>query len=72
VRVFLSRLRVWITPASRSPRATTRGPSGPARLSKCGWDALGDVQTVEAGERAGLRLAYVRGPDGVLIAILDE
>jgi hypothetical protein len=30
------------------------------------------VQTVEAGERAGLRLAYVRGPDGVLIAILDE
>ncbi|WP_456683390.1 hypothetical protein [Bradyrhizobium sp. S3.14.4] len=32
---------------------------------------MGEVQTVEAGERKGLRLIYVRGPDGVTLEFLQ-
>jgi catechol 2,3-dioxygenase-like lactoylglutathione lyase family enzyme len=42
-----------------------------ARLAAAGWNALGKVQTVESGERAGLRLIYVRGPDGVTLEFLQ-
>jgi catechol 2,3-dioxygenase-like lactoylglutathione lyase family enzyme len=42
-----------------------------ARLATAGWNALGEVQTVESGERAGLRLVYVRGPDGVTLEFLQ-
>ncbi len=41
------------------------------RLSGMGWNALGKVQTVEGGDRAGLRLVYVRGPDGVTLEFLQ-
>lgn len=36
-----------------------------------GWHALGQVQTVETGDREGLRIIYVRGPDGVTIEFLE-
>ncbi len=42
-----------------------------ARIASVGWLPVGDVQTAEAGERAGLRLAYVPGPDGVMIEFLQ-
>ena len=43
-----------------------------ARLAEAGWNALGEIQTVESGERAGLRLVYVRGPDGVTLEFLQR
>jgi catechol 2,3-dioxygenase-like lactoylglutathione lyase family enzyme len=42
-----------------------------ARIGAMGWKALGKVQKVETGERAGLRLVYVRGPDGVTLEFLQ-
>jgi len=30
-----------------------------------GWLPVGNIQTVESGERRGLRLIYVRGLDGI-------
>jgi catechol 2,3-dioxygenase-like lactoylglutathione lyase family enzyme len=42
-----------------------------ARLSTMGWNALGNVQTIESGERAGLSLVYVRGPDGMTLEFLQ-
>jgi hypothetical protein len=33
---------------------------------------LSEVQTVQSGERAGLRLVYVRGPDGVTLEFLQR
>src|SRR3954470_5717550 len=42
-----------------------------ARLGSVGWRALGKLQTVESGERAGLRLCYVRGPDGTTLEFLE-
>ncbi len=41
------------------------------RISAAGWNALSGVQMVESGERAGLRLVYVRGPDGVTLEFLE-
>lgn len=38
-----------------------------ARVARSGWMPLGNTQTVEFGEREGLRLAYVRGPDGITL-----
>jgi catechol 2,3-dioxygenase-like lactoylglutathione lyase family enzyme len=43
-----------------------------ARLSTWGWNSLSEVQTVESGERTGLRLVYVRGPDGVTLEFLQR
>jgi catechol 2,3-dioxygenase-like lactoylglutathione lyase family enzyme len=43
-----------------------------AQVAKLGWYALGRVQTVESGERAGFRLAYVRGPDGTTLEFLQR
>jgi catechol 2,3-dioxygenase-like lactoylglutathione lyase family enzyme len=42
-----------------------------ARIASLGWLPVGKVQTVESGERKGLRLIYVRGPDGVTIEFLQ-
>jgi catechol 2,3-dioxygenase-like lactoylglutathione lyase family enzyme len=42
-----------------------------ARVASVGWLAVGNTQTVESGEREGLRLVYVRGPDGVTIEFLQ-
>jgi catechol 2,3-dioxygenase-like lactoylglutathione lyase family enzyme len=42
-----------------------------ARLAEAGWIRVAEPQTVEGGERAGLRLVYVRGPDGVTLEFLQ-
>jgi catechol 2,3-dioxygenase-like lactoylglutathione lyase family enzyme len=42
-----------------------------ARIAGFGWLPVGEVQTVESGERKGLRLIYVRGPDGVTLEFLQ-
>ncbi|MBR0875066.1 VOC family protein [Bradyrhizobium tropiciagri] len=42
-----------------------------ARIGAAGWHALSDVQLVRSGDRAGLRLVYVRGPDGVTLELLE-
>jgi catechol 2,3-dioxygenase-like lactoylglutathione lyase family enzyme len=42
-----------------------------ARIAAAGWSALSQVLRVESGERAGLRLVYVRGPDGVTLEFLE-
>ncbi|WP_166365664.1 VOC family protein [Pseudomonas akapageensis] len=41
------------------------------RVEAAGWHRLGAPQTVESGERAGLKLAYARGPDGVTLESLQ-
>jgi catechol 2,3-dioxygenase-like lactoylglutathione lyase family enzyme len=43
-----------------------------ARIAKVGWLPVGEVQTVASGERKGLRLVYVRGPDGVTLEFLQR
>lgn len=43
-----------------------------ARLASVGWPTVGEVQTVESGERQGLRLIYVRGPDGITLEFLQR
>jgi catechol 2,3-dioxygenase-like lactoylglutathione lyase family enzyme len=43
-----------------------------ARIASAGWLPVGKTQTVESGEREGLRLIYVRGPDGVTIEFLQR
>jgi catechol 2,3-dioxygenase-like lactoylglutathione lyase family enzyme len=42
-----------------------------ARVASLGWLPVGKIQTVESGERKGLRLIYVRGPDGVTVEFLQ-
>lgn len=42
-----------------------------ARIAAAGWNAVNKVQKVEFGERTGLRLVYVRGPDGVTLEFLE-
>jgi catechol 2,3-dioxygenase-like lactoylglutathione lyase family enzyme len=43
-----------------------------ARIARFGWLPVGNVQTVESGERKGLRLIYVRGPDGVTLEFFQR
>jgi len=43
-----------------------------ARLASVGWLTVGNIQTVESGERQGLRLIYVRGPDGITLEFLQR
>jgi catechol 2,3-dioxygenase-like lactoylglutathione lyase family enzyme len=42
-----------------------------ARIASFGRLPVGNIQTVESGERKGLRLIYVRGPDGITIEFLQ-
>src|SRR5262245_43864670 len=42
------------------------------RICAAGWSTLSNVQRVESGERIGLRLVYVRGPDGVTLEFLEH
>jgi catechol 2,3-dioxygenase-like lactoylglutathione lyase family enzyme len=42
-----------------------------ARVAGVGWLPVGNIQAVESGEREGLRLIYVRGPDGVTVELLQ-
>ncbi|ALL66466.1 Lactoylglutathione lyase [Paraburkholderia caribensis MBA4] len=41
------------------------------RIGEAGWHPVGPPQRVEGGERDGLRLVYVRGPDGVTLEFLQ-
>jgi catechol 2,3-dioxygenase-like lactoylglutathione lyase family enzyme len=41
------------------------------RVESRGWHPVGMVQTVAGGPRDGLRIAYVRGPDGVTLEFLQ-
>jgi catechol 2,3-dioxygenase-like lactoylglutathione lyase family enzyme len=43
-----------------------------ARVASVGWLPVGETQTVSSGERKGLRLTYVRGPDGVTVEFLQR
>jgi catechol 2,3-dioxygenase-like lactoylglutathione lyase family enzyme len=43
-----------------------------ARAASAGWLPVGKVQTVASGERQGLRLVYIRGPDGVTIELMQR
>jgi catechol 2,3-dioxygenase-like lactoylglutathione lyase family enzyme len=43
-----------------------------ARIASAGWQPVGKIQTVESGERKGLRLVYVRGPDGITLEFLQR
>lgn len=40
-------------------------------IKQSGWNPVGTPQTVAEGDRAGLRLVYVRGPDGVTLEFLQ-
>lgn len=41
------------------------------RVKQSGWNPVGTPQTVTEGDRAGLQLVYVRGPDGVTLEFLQ-
>jgi catechol 2,3-dioxygenase-like lactoylglutathione lyase family enzyme len=41
------------------------------RVKQSGWNPVGTPQVVTEGDRAGLRLVYVRGPDGVTLELLQ-
>jgi catechol 2,3-dioxygenase-like lactoylglutathione lyase family enzyme len=43
-----------------------------ARVAEAGWLPVAEPQTVETGERKGMRLIYVRGPDGVTIEFIQK
>jgi catechol 2,3-dioxygenase-like lactoylglutathione lyase family enzyme len=43
-----------------------------ARVAVAGWRPVGEPQTVHGGERDGMRLTYVRGPDGVTIEFIQN
>jgi catechol 2,3-dioxygenase-like lactoylglutathione lyase family enzyme len=42
-----------------------------ATVEAAGWMRLGEPQTVRGGARDGLRIVYVRGPDGVTLEFLQ-
>jgi catechol 2,3-dioxygenase-like lactoylglutathione lyase family enzyme len=43
-----------------------------ARVAEAGWMPVAEPQTVEEGDRTGMRLIYVRGPDGVTIEFMQK
>lgn len=43
-----------------------------ARVAEAGWMPVAEPQTVQGGERDGMRLIYVRGPDGVTIEFIQN
>jgi catechol 2,3-dioxygenase-like lactoylglutathione lyase family enzyme len=43
-----------------------------ARVAEAGWMPVAEPQTVEGGERKGMRLIYLRGPDGVTIEFMQN
>jgi catechol 2,3-dioxygenase-like lactoylglutathione lyase family enzyme len=43
-----------------------------ARVAEAGWMPVAEPQTVQGGERDGMRLIYVRGPDGVTIELMQD
>jgi len=43
-----------------------------ARVEEAGWSPVAEPQTARGGERDGMRLTYVRGPDGVTIEFIQD
>jgi catechol 2,3-dioxygenase-like lactoylglutathione lyase family enzyme len=43
-----------------------------ARVAVAGWMPVAQPRTVQGGERDGMRLIYVRGPDGVTIEFIQN
>jgi catechol 2,3-dioxygenase-like lactoylglutathione lyase family enzyme len=43
-----------------------------ARVAEAGWMPVAEPQTVQGGERDGMRLVYVRGPDGGTIELMQD
>jgi pimeloyl-ACP methyl ester carboxylesterase/catechol 2,3-dioxygenase-like lactoylglutathione lyase family enzyme len=43
-----------------------------ARVAEAGWGPVAEPQTVEDGERKGMRLIYARGPDGMTIEFIQN
>jgi catechol 2,3-dioxygenase-like lactoylglutathione lyase family enzyme len=43
-----------------------------ARVADAGWTPVAEPQTVEGGDRDGMRLIYVRAPDGVTIEFMQK
>lgn len=43
-----------------------------ARVAEAGWFPVAEPQTVEGGERDGMRLIYLRGADGVTIEFIQS
>jgi catechol 2,3-dioxygenase-like lactoylglutathione lyase family enzyme len=43
-----------------------------ARVAEAAWMPVAEPQTVEDGERQGMRLIYLRGPDGVTIEFIQN
>ena len=43
-----------------------------ARVAEAGWIPVAEPQAVQGGERDGMRLIYVRGPDGMTIEFIQD
>src|SRR4051794_5370928 len=43
-----------------------------ARVSDSAWVPVAEPQTVRGSEREGMRLIYVRGPDGVILEFIQN
>jgi catechol 2,3-dioxygenase-like lactoylglutathione lyase family enzyme len=41
------------------------------RVTQAGWQAHGSPQTLPVGKRAGARIMYVRGTDGITVEFLE-
>jgi catechol 2,3-dioxygenase-like lactoylglutathione lyase family enzyme len=56
--------------------AAERGPTGYRLIENPDfhdrWSPVARPQTVQSGERAGMRFIYVRGPDGVTIEFIPD
>jgi catechol 2,3-dioxygenase-like lactoylglutathione lyase family enzyme len=42
-----------------------------ARIAQAGWFPVDEPQTVKSSQRDGMRLIYVRGPDGITIEFIQ-
>ena len=43
-----------------------------AAIAGCGWNPLGQPQTLTSGPNAGKRVAYVQDPDGMIIELMQR
>lgn len=43
-----------------------------ARVKLAGWHAKGSPQPIPTGPRAGTRVAYVSGPDGIIVELMQR
>ena len=42
-----------------------------ARIEAEGWTAKGSIQSIPTGARQGTKIAYISGPDGIVIELLQ-